>query len=384
MIRSRSPRQFRSITLNAGTHKGRTIVFMTSLTVAAMLIFLCMMAVQLVASGNGDSFAARIVRSASSQSLHNIMGQEIPLYASADPNRAGVPNEPSLHIASMLFYLFTEIDAEHPESILNRQISAMAVSHSNSLTEGFDEPPAEDKLPETPDQHQPPPETEQPNPMQPDGKPLVYIYHTHNREAYLPDLGLTDPLKAYDKNKNITLVGERLLKSLKSKNIEAIQTKNDYWYKGNIQNEYDLSRKTVQEVLKQHDSIKMVFDIHRDSGSRGSTTAQINGQDVAKVFFIIGGSNPNWQENSEFAKKLHAKLQQMYPGLSKGVHKNKWDNPAYDSRYNQDLFKNSVLIEIGGPDNTLEECYRTADMLANVIAEAAKDKQTAAGNQGRP
>jgi stage II sporulation protein P len=28
-----------------------------------------------------------------------------------------------------------------------------------------------------------------------------------------------------------------------------------------------------------------------------------------------------------------------------------------------------VLIEIGGIENTLEECYRTADILAEVIAE---------------
>ncbi|MFC4767399.1 stage II sporulation protein P [Effusibacillus consociatus] len=72
--------------------------------------------------------------------------------------------------------------------------------------------------------------------------------------------------------------------------------------------------------------------------------------------------------------KIDNKLRKMYPGLSRGVHK-KIPNPAYDTRYNQDLFPNSIIIEVGGPENTLKETFYTADMLANVIAEVAKDEE---------
>ena len=37
--------------------------------------------------------------------------------------------------------------------------------------------------------------------------------------------------------------------------------------------------------------------------------------------------------------------------------------------YNQSLAEDNVLIEVGGVDNTLEESYRTADALAEVISE---------------
>jgi stage II sporulation protein P len=40
-----------------------------------------------------------------------------------------------------------------------------------------------------------------------------------------------------------------------------------------------------------------------------------------------------------------------------------------NGEYNQSVAPDSVLIEIGGVDNTLKECYRTADVLAKIIAE---------------
>jgi stage II sporulation protein P len=290
------------------------------------------------------------------------------------------PPETSRNFGAMLFYLFTNIDIEHPESMLSGQISAMAVSNFKPLIPGFNETPGEDKLPQPQQPQQPEPQP-QPEPTVPaNGKPLVYIYHTHNRESYLPNLnGETEPNKAYDKTKNITVVGERLANSLKGKGIAPLQTKNDYWYKGDVDNEYDLSRKTVEEVLKKNDSIKMVFDIHRDSGTRDRTTAKWNGQDVAKVFFIIGGSNPKKNLNTEFAKKIHDKLEKMYPGISKGVHEN--FSSQFDTKYNQDLAPNSVLVEVGGPENSLDEACRTAELLGNVIAEVAKESMKAAAAQ---
>ena len=37
--------------------------------------------------------------------------------------------------------------------------------------------------------------------------------------------------------------------------------------------------------------------------------------------------------------------------------------------YNQDIIGESVLLNIGGVENTLEEEYRTVDVLAEVIRE---------------
>jgi stage II sporulation protein P len=85
------------------------------------------------------------------------------------------------------------------------------------------------------------------------------------------------------------------------------------------------------------------------------------------VYFIIGHRNPNWRENEDFANRIHERLEKQYPGLSRGV----WGKTAANGNgeYNQSVAPGSVLIEIGGVDNTLEECYRTADALAKVISD---------------
>jgi len=37
--------------------------------------------------------------------------------------------------------------------------------------------------------------------------------------------------------------------------------------------------------------------------------------------------------------------------------------------YNQDLASHALVIEIGGIENTLDEMYNTADVLADIFAE---------------
>lgn len=365
------PRPFRSMTVHMGSRKIRTMIITMSLAVAVMFILVSILAAQLMTTRNADSFAARMLHSVSNQSLNSIMSREIPLYATADANQLGRPAEPRSNLLAMLFYLMTDIDIEHPVTLFNGQISAMAVSHFEPLTEDSKEQPGDEIPPADMGDAEPTPK--QPPTIQTDGKPLVYIYHSHNRESYLPDLkGVTDFDKAYDKSVNITAVGDRLAQDLKQKQLETIHTKVDYWVPGQFARSYDFSRKTVLDVLAKHTSIQMVFDIHRDSLPRQQTTAKWNGQDVAKVSFIIGGSNPNSRKNEEFAKELQNKMQQLYPGVSKGAFSKK--SSDYETKYNQDLHPHSILIEIGGPENTLEEANRTADLLANVIAEVAKNE----------
>ncbi|MFC4766335.1 stage II sporulation protein P [Effusibacillus consociatus] len=376
MNREPRPRYFRSMTLNVGTRRMRTMVITMSLMIAVLFLFICAIAVQLMAANNQHSLASRVLHSVSNQSLNSIMGQEIPVYASADPKQIGKPPESRSKWTSLLFYLFTDIDVDHPETMLGGSIAAMSVSNFEPLTEDSKESPGEDIPPADMGKPQPQPPTEQPEPVPSNGKPIVYIYHSHNREAYLPELNNVKEFnQAYDKDKNITLAGERLVKDLKEKKIESIQTKTDYWVPGKFEESYDFSRKTVQEVLSKNNGIRMVFDIHRDSLARQFTTAKWNGQDVARVSFIVGGMNPNSKKNEEFAKQVHKKMQELYPGVSKGAFTKK-DN-RFDTRYNQDLHPKSIIIEIGGPENTMEEVYRTTDLLSNVITELAKEGQNA-------
>lgn len=211
------------------------------------------------------------------------------------------------------------------------------------------------------------------------GKKVVFIYHSHNRESWLPELkdrGITKLNEAQDPNKNITLVGKRLSAKLEDLGIGTSHSATDYptavkSYNWNFS--YKYSHTTVETAFASNPDLTYFFDIHRDSQRRDLTTTKINGKSYAQVYFIIGHRNPNWRKNEQFATAIHEVLQEKYPDLSRGI----WGKGANNGNgeYNQTISPNSILIEIGGPENTLEESYRTADLLASVIANIYWDAE---------
>lgn len=198
----------------------------------------------------------------------------------------------------------------------------------------------------------------------------AFIYHSHNRESWVPELeGVTELNDAYDSEINITLLGKRLAERLEEEGIGAKASDKDYpsAVKGfNYNLSYSYSLKTVQEASASYPSLQYYFDIHRDSQRRDLTTVEIDGVDYAQVYFIIGHQNPNWQENEAFAKQIHQLLEEKYPGLSRGI----FGKTAQtgNGEYNQHISPYAILIEVGGPENTLEESYRTIDILAEMIS----------------
>ena len=77
--------------------------------------------------------------------------------------------------------------------------------------------------------------------------------------------------------------------------------------------------------------------------------------------------NKNWKKNEAFANQLQEALDKKYPGIAKGIYGKTTANG--NGEYNQSIAADSVLIEVGGVDNTLQESYRTVDALADVISD---------------
>ncbi len=209
------------------------------------------------------------------------------------------------------------------------------------------------------------------------GRKAVLIYHTHNRESWFPELkkGAKDP---NDEKINITLVGRRLAEQLERHGVGAVHSDKDYAtaVKGyNWNHSYQYSLQTIKQAIADYGDLQFFFDIHRDSSRRNKTTVTIDGKTYAQVYFIIGHRNKNWRKNEAFANAIHEALEKSYPGLSRGI----WGKTAANGNgeYNQSVAAESVLIEIGGVDNTLEECYRTADVLAEIIADLYWQKREA-------
>ena len=201
--------------------------------------------------------------------------------------------------------------------------------------------------------------------------PLVFIYQSHNQEAY----NVKSSNEAYHETDNVTMVGKQLSKALEGKNIFAIHDDTDIFAVLEERNltfndSYNISREKLQETLKKHTSIEMVLDIHRDSQERKFTTVNINGKDYAKIGLVVSKSSGHYEENRDFANNLHQKLEKLYPGISRGVIV-KGENPR--NTYNQEIQKQSVLLDIGGIENTMEEAFRATDALAEAIKEIVQE-----------
>jgi stage II sporulation protein P len=200
------------------------------------------------------------------------------------------------------------------------------------------------------------------------GPPLVAVYHTHTSEDYVPSAGASH---TYGRKAGIVRVGETLVQALKERGIPAVHDTTCHDDE-KFREAYLRSVQTAERLVKANPELKMLLDVHRDAPSsnaaesRALTTAEINGQKVARIYLIVGTdrlglAHPNWEQNHAFALKLQQKLETLYPGLSRGI---KIDT----ARFNQHLHPHALLVEIGGDQNTLAEAELGARYLADAIA----------------
>ena len=195
--------------------------------------------------------------------------------------------------------------------------------------------------------------------------PQVLVMHTHATEDYRLSAGLWfspgDGARSTDRSINMCAVGRVVADTLNAAGINTLhdETLNDYpSYTGSYAN----SRAVVQQYLAQYPSIKVVLDVHRDaieseSGSRYAPVCTVEGRQAAQVMIICGCDNgttvqlPNWRQNLRFAAAWERSMEGMYPGFTRPV--------LFSYRfYNQDLTTGSLLIEIGGHGNNLNEAAK--------------------------
>ena len=167
-----------------------------------------------------------------------------------------------------------------------------------------------------------------------------------------------------------------MAQAIRSHGIEVLHddTQHDYpSYNGS----YERSAETVKEYLAKYPSIKVVLDVHRDAVQRDSTlvkpVTQINGKKAAQMMIIAGCDDgtmemPNWGKNLRFAAGIQDAIESRWQGLTRPIF-------FCYRKYNQDLTTGSLLIEIGGHGNTLEEALRAGEFAALALAELLGGQQ---------
>lgn len=191
-------------------------------------------------------------------------------------------------------------------------------------------------------------------------KPEILIYHTHTTEAYA-EAGTDSTNNKY----NVVGVGEALTKELEEN--YGIAVVHDTTNNSTDYNEaYTKSRETVKRNLNEYGDFKIVVDLHRDAAKDKSTvTTNMNGEDLAKMMFVIAENSERYPKNKEILDSLYSIGNKLFPGFVRET----TVYPIGKGAFNQDLSDNSVLIECGTQLNTSEEVNRTAKYIARILAE---------------
>jgi len=198
-------------------------------------------------------------------------------------------------------------------------------------------------------------------------EPIVYLYNTHQTEEY----ALSNN-EEYNVKPTVMTLSYILREKLNNKGIKTIVEENNVseFLKANNWNyasSYKVTRLLLDDIKSKNKSLKYYIDLHRDSVSKNISTININNISYAKILFIVGLENPNYKINLEKIEKLNNIFNERYPGLSRGIYKKK--GKGVNGVYNQDFDPNTILIEVGGEDNTIDEVYNTAEAISSVLAD---------------
>lgn len=262
------------------------------------------------------------------------------------------------HFFSNLITLITDVDISKPTTLLKTNISKKEQPTSSDEDKDIETLPSSNYIKD-------PYENKAPN------NPIVYLYNTHQSEEYS-----SNNLESYNVTPTVMMTSYILREKLNNNGIPTLVEENDVteflrtnnW---NYASSYKVTRLLMEDAYSKNQSLQYFVDLHRDSVSKSVSSTTINNQKYAKILFVVGLENANYQENLKMIKALNNKFNEKYPGLSRGILERK--GAGVNGVYNQDFHPNTILIEVGGQDNTIDEVFNTCEAISVVLTEYIKE-----------
>ena len=135
---------------------------------------------------------------------------------------------------------------------------------------------------------------------------------------------------------------------------------------------YERSKAAAAQYLAQYPTLQMVLDVHRDAlvGADGTVykpVLQIDGVKTAQVMLLVGSDDagavfPDWTEHMALAMELQQQMNSLWPGLARPI-------TLRTARFNQQMTKGPLLVEVGSHGNTLDEALAGARLFARSAAK---------------
>lgn len=188
------------------------------------------------------------------------------------------------------------------------------------------------------------------------GEPRIYIYNTHQTEEYRT-------IENYNLTPTVHTAAYILKDMLREYNINVIvedsDLKTDLNNMGLSYNDaYTVSRNWLEKL--NNETLDLYIDLHRDSVQYEYSNIKVNGEDYAKIMFVVG-MNHDYENNMKVVDKLLKEVESINKSISRGKYLRK------TAIFNQDFNKNCVLIELGGPESTYESISNSLRVLALAI-----------------
>ncbi len=210
--------------------------------------------------------------------------------------------------------------------------------------------------------------------------PQVLIMHTHATESFARDgtepYTETGTAHTTDANYNIIRVGDEIARIFEEMGLSVIHDTEIYDYPS-YNGAYDRSRAGVEAILAQYPTIQMVLDVHRDAlvGTDGTIykpVLQVDGVKTAQVMLLVGSDDagasfPDWPEHLALAMEIQGQMNALWPGLARPI-------TLRTARFNQQLTKGSLLVEVGSHGNTLDEALAGARLFARACGKVLLER----------
>ncbi len=205
--------------------------------------------------------------------------------------------------------------------------------------------------------------------------PQILIMHTHGSEAYtqagLDHYEANDDHRTENKEFNIIRIGDELTSIFEQAGLRVLHDREIYDYPS-YTGSYNRSGAAVEKYLQEYPDIAVVLDVHRDAlGANGvvyKTMAEEEGVCASQIMLLAGSDNsgldhPYWQDNLSLALYLQNAVSARHPSLMRPV-------SLVKERYNQQLTRGSLIIEVGSSGNTLQEALAAIRLFADAAAPA--------------
>lgn len=201
-------------------------------------------------------------------------------------------------------------------------------------------------------------------------EPLIYIYNTHQTEEYTPS-----DFVEYSVKPTVTMANYIMEEQFNNNNYQTFVETNSIknilnQNKWSYSSSYKASRILLEQRKQEYDSLTYFIDVHRDSIKKDKTTVIINDISYAKLLFIVGLDNANYQPNLTFTEQINNCLNNNYPNISKGIYKK--SGAGVNGIYNQDFSPYTILIEVGGYENTTNEVLNSSIAFSKCFMEVIK------------